>query len=78
MKDKFYSDILENLSEQGAYINTSIKFNLGDSTTMLVSLPGLNRSIKSKGKIVRYDENGIAVKFNNKLPGFDEPKRLFY
>ncbi len=78
INDKFYSDILDNLSAQGAFINTSLKFDLGDHATMMVSLPGLGKSIKSKGKIVRHNDSGIAVMFFDKLPKVEKNSRIFY
>jgi len=78
VNDKFYSDILENLSEEGAFINTTVKFKLGDQTTVLVSLPGLNKSVKSSGKIVRNNESGIGIQFFDKFPGMKQNNRLFY
>lgn len=63
VKDKFYSDTLENISSGGAFIRTTRPIQVGDSTTMVASIPGIEGNIKMKGKIIRRSEEGVGVEF---------------
>lgn len=63
VKDKFYSDTLENISSGGAFIRTTRPIQVGDATTMVASLPGMEGSVKVKGEIVRRTEEGVGIKF---------------
>jgi len=63
VKDRFYSDTLENISSGGAFIRTTKSINVGDATTMVASIPGMEGNIKMKGKIVRRTEEGVGVEF---------------
>jgi Tfp pilus assembly protein PilZ len=63
VKDKFYSDMLENISAGGAFISTTRTFQTGHSTTMVVSLPKMGRNIKVNGEIVRQSGEGFGVRF---------------
>jgi Tfp pilus assembly protein PilZ len=63
VKDKFYSDILENLSAGGAFIRTTRLFQAGHSTTLVLSLPKMDRNIKVRGEIVRQTGDGFGVRF---------------
>jgi Tfp pilus assembly protein PilZ len=70
VKNKFYSDTLENISSGGAFIRTTRPIQVGDATTMVASIPGLEGNIKMKGKIVRRTEEGVGVEF------FEEHKEI--
>jgi len=63
VRDKFYSDMLENISAGGAFIRTTKLFQAGHSTTMVLSLPKMDRNIKIKGQIVRQTGDGFGVRF---------------
>lgn len=63
VEDKFYSDILENIGTGGAFIRTTRLFQAGHSTSMVVSLPEMERNIKLKGEIVRLTNEGFGVRF---------------
>ena len=63
VKDKFYNDTLENISPGGAFIRTTRPIKVGDSTTMVASIPSMKKNVKMKGKIVRRTEDGIGVEF---------------
>jgi hypothetical protein len=65
VKGKFYSDILENISTEGAYIRTTRLFQTGHSTVMVASLFKIERNTKVKGEIVRLTGEGFGVKFFN-------------
>jgi hypothetical protein len=63
IKDNFYSDTLENISSGGAFIRTTRPIQVGDSTTMVASIPGIEGNTKLKGKIIRRSEEGVGVEF---------------
>jgi Tfp pilus assembly protein PilZ len=65
VKDRFYSDMLENISAGGAFIRTTRLFQTGHSTTMVLSLPEMDRNIKVKGEIVRQTGDGFGVRFTD-------------
>jgi len=65
VKDRFYSDMLENISAGGAFIRTTRLFQTGHSTTMVLSLPRMERTIKVKGEIVRLTGDGFGVRFTD-------------
>ena len=63
VKDKFYSDTLENISSGGAFIRTTRPIQVGDLTTMVTSIPGIEGILKMKGKIIWRSEDGVGVEF---------------
>lgn len=65
VKDKFYSDMIENISSGGAFIRTTRLFQAGYPTTMILSLPRMDRNIKIKGEIVRQTGDGFGVRFTD-------------
>ncbi len=70
VKDKFYSDTLENISSGGAFIRTTKPIEVGDATTMVASIPGMDKNVKMKGKVVRRTKDGVGVEF------FEEHKEI--
>lgn len=70
VKDKFYSDTLENVSSSGAFIRTTRPIEVGDATTMVASIPGIEKNLKMKGKIVRRTKEGVGIEF------FEEHKEI--
>jgi hypothetical protein len=70
VKDKFYSDSLENVSAKGAFIRTTRPIEVGDATTMVANIPGMEKNVKMKGKVVRRTKEGIGVEF------FEEHKEI--
>jgi Tfp pilus assembly protein PilZ len=65
VKDRFYSDMLDNISAGGAFIRTARLFQTGHSTTMVLSLPEMDRNIKVNGEIVRQTGDGFGVRFTD-------------
>ena len=63
VKDKVYSDTIENISSGGAFIRITRPLQVGDSTTMVASIPSIEGNIKLKGKIIRRTEEGVGVEF---------------
>ncbi len=70
VKDKFYTDTLENVSAKGAFIRTTKPIEIGDPTTMVASIPGMDKNVKMKGKVVRRTKDGVGVEF------FEEHKEI--
>jgi len=63
VKDKVYSDTIENISSGGVFIRTTRPLQVGDSITMVASIPSIEGNIKLKGKIIRRTEEGVGVEF---------------
>jgi hypothetical protein len=70
VKDKFYTDTLENVSAKGAFIRTTRPIEVGDATTMVAALPGMEKNVKMKGKVVRRSKEGVGMEF------FEEHKEI--
>ena len=57
-----------NVSKSGAFIETDLPFLTNKELSMSFTLPSNEESIKTTGRIVRTDSNGIGVKFKEPLP----------
>jgi Tfp pilus assembly protein PilZ len=71
-RNKYYEGVIKNLSHDGAFIKTNTKFSNGDELKLVV--PGLNKYILIRCKIIHFNQTGFGVKFKNvlkieKLPG---------
>jgi Tfp pilus assembly protein PilZ len=69
VKHELYSDMLENISAGGAFICSTRLFQIGNPTTIIVSQPKMEKSIRVKGEIVRMTDEGFGVKFTEKMDG---------
>ncbi|MBT3175784.1 MAG: PilZ domain-containing protein [Desulfobacula sp.] len=58
------------ISASGLYINTSGKFETNKIVRIVFSVPGVEKSFKLQGTIVRVEESGIAIEFENLTPYF--------
>lgn len=58
------------ISAGGVFINTKGNFKPNISARVVFSVPGFDTPFKLKGNIVRVEENGIAIKFDNVTPYF--------
>jgi len=58
------------ISASGLYINTTGKFETDKNVRIVFSVPGVDKSFKLQGTIVRVEENGIAIEFENITPYF--------
>jgi len=77
--NKYYEGIIKNLSRSGAFIETKTKFSNGDEINFVV--PGPNKYIQIRCKIIHFKQNGFGVKFKSvlkieKLPGAKKPSRI--
>ena len=59
--NKYYEGIIKNLSRGGAFIDTKTKFSNGDEIKLVV--PGPNKYIQIKAKIIHLKQTGFGVKF---------------
>jgi hypothetical protein len=62
-----WTDLIQNLSCSGLYIETQLPLYVGDELSMTFSLTNAENPIKIKGKIVRIDSKGIGVEFDESL-----------
>jgi c-di-GMP-binding flagellar brake protein YcgR len=58
------------ISASGIYINTEGKFKTNKTVRIVFSIPGIDKSFKLKGMIVRVEKSGIAIQFENITPYF--------
>ncbi len=58
------------ISASGLFINASGKFEAHKSVRVVFTVPGYNKPFKLQGSIVRVEENGLAIKFENITPYF--------
>jgi hypothetical protein len=63
--NKYYQGIIKNLSRSGAYIETKTKFSNGDEIKLVV--PGPNKYIQIRCKIIHFKQTGFGVKFKSVL-----------
>ena len=62
---KYYTGIIKNLSHSGAFIETKTKFSKGDEIKLVV--PGANKYIQMRCKIIHFSQIGFGVKFKRVL-----------
>lgn len=58
------------ISASGLFINTTGQFEADNSVRIVFSVPGVDKSIKLQGTIVRVEGSGVAIKFDNITPYF--------
>lgn len=58
------------ISATGIFITATGKFEDHKSVRVVFSVPGYNKPFKLQGSIVRVEETGIAIKFENITPYF--------
>ena len=58
------------LSASGVYINTSGVFEIDKQVRVVFTVPGHETPFKLHGKIVRIEQDGMAIKFENMTPYF--------
>jgi Tfp pilus assembly protein PilZ len=67
VKNRVYRDFIDNLSQQGAFIRTRERLDIGTEIWMTFSWIDAMTPIKSKGVVVRNANAGIAVAFENPI-----------
>ena len=63
--DVRFTDFIQNISNGGVFIQTGASFYRGQQISMTFSLPKFGDGITIKGEVVRFDAQGIGVKFTN-------------
>jgi hypothetical protein len=63
--NKYYEGIIKNLSHGGAFIETKTKFSNRDEIKLIV--PGPNKYIQIRCKIIHFKQIGFGVKFISSL-----------
>jgi len=61
--DRFYREFIQDISAGGLYIETREPLSKGEAISLTFSVPNSEVPIRLTGKIVRADESGIAVEF---------------
>ena len=64
-QNRYYEGVIKNLSHGGAFIETKTKFSNGDEIKIVV--PGPNKYIQIRCKIIHFTQIGFGVKFKNVL-----------
>ena len=66
---------IQNISNDGVFIQTDGNFLIGQQIIMKFSLPKVEKDIVVSGKVVRVDSRGIGVKFDELIDSksIDEP-----
>ena len=72
--NKYYEGIIKNLSRSGAFIETKTKFSNGDELKLVV--PGPNKFIQIKCKIIHFSQTGFGVKFKKVLKIVKPPETI--
>jgi hypothetical protein len=68
--DKVIQTNLRNISASGVFIKTSRKVDVKKDVKVVFSIPGSDKPFKLEGKVVRSDQNGLAVEFKKITPYF--------
>ncbi len=59
--DTFTRDI----SSQGAFVQTASPLSLGEKVELVVTLPSGNNYLNATGKVIRVEQDGMAIQFNS-------------
>ncbi|WP_319410174.1 PilZ domain-containing protein [uncultured Desulfosarcina sp.] len=70
--DRVYQDFINNLSKGGVFIETLSPFRVGQSISLIFTLPLMQKTFKISGTIVRTEQDGIGVKFSKKLTPYQK------
>ena len=62
-----YIYFIQNISNSGAYIQTDGSFSIGQEIALTFSIPKVRTDITVRGKVVRIDNRGIGVKFDEPI-----------
>ena len=72
VKEGMFRDVIKNISAGGLYITTMRDIAVGQSIELEFPLFDVERNIRIRGKVVRRDEHGIAVAFDELLEGLSD------
>ncbi|MFA5906106.1 MAG: PilZ domain-containing protein [Desulfobacula sp.] len=68
--DRIIKTRTSDISASGLFINVCGKFETRKNVRVVFTVPGYHKPFKLQGSIVRVEENGIAIKFENITPYF--------
>lgn len=70
--DRLHQGYIKNISPAGLFIEMDVSRRItpGVPITLTFSHPDSKNHIKTRGKIVRVDDNGVGVHLNNLIPLF--------
>ena len=61
--DKMFTDVVSNISTDGAYMQTCALLSVGQLITLIFSPPDKEEPINVTGRVVRRSEEGVGVQF---------------
>ncbi len=61
--DRVIQTTTRNMSASGIYINTAGKFEPNKDVRVVFSVPGYDKPFKLKGRIIRVEQHGLAIRF---------------
>ena len=70
--DRVVQTDAKDISASGIFINTSGKFKAKEKVRVVFNVPGIDKPFKLGGTIVRVEQNGMAIKFNQSTPDFKQ------
>jgi Tfp pilus assembly protein PilZ len=62
-KGEAYEDFIQDISAGGIFIETRLRFVIGQSLSITLPMPGHQHFIQVSGQVVRISSSGIGVKF---------------
>ena len=69
LKEGPYRDFIKNISADGLFVRTWRKFMAGESIVLKFPLFQFDNTIQLSGKVVRNDQDGFAVTFDEPIDG---------
>ncbi|MDX2490940.1 MAG: PilZ domain-containing protein [Desulfosarcina sp.] len=69
LKEGAYRDFIKNISADGLFVRTWRKFVAGESIVLKFPLFQFDNTIQVSGKVVRNDQDGFAVTFDEPIDG---------
>ena len=67
-QNRIYSDNVADISNSGLFIETKGPLTVGEEIVLSFNMHGYDRPFKIKGNIVRSNQQGIGVEFNEVNP----------
>jgi len=61
---------MRDISASGIFINTAGRFETDERVRVVFTVPGYDKPFKLNGRIVRVEQHGLAIKFEDITPYF--------
>jgi len=68
--DRVIQTVAKDISASGIFINASGKAEVNEKVRVVFSVPGVDQPFKLRGIIVRVEQDGIAIKFDESTSYF--------